>query len=223
MSYDTYHLIFVIGAILAGLMLVLAVTLFFYDRIPRVIGDLTGSTAKKAIEDIRQQNAKSGNKVHKTSTVNRDRGKITSKMTPSGRLAQKQTGEVGAIKTEKITTAKLNQNSQETVPLETAEATTILDQPAEATTILDQPAEATTILNQPAEATTILNQPAEAATLPHGNGDETMLLTPDHWAATVAASAAPPAPAPAPATPPVGGAFVIEYELTFIHSDELIA
>ena len=49
MTYEIYHWIFIGGAILAGLMLALTVLLFFRYRIPRVIGDLTGSTARKAI------------------------------------------------------------------------------------------------------------------------------------------------------------------------------
>ena len=184
MSYEIYHWIFIGGAILAGLMLALTVLLFFYLQIPRVIGDLTGSTARKAIEDIRQQNTQTGVKVHKTSQVNRDRGKVTAKITPGGRAVQQQTGGVSAMKTDKISTQKLSREAEQSM---------------EETLLLDQPAAATTVLQEPAAETTVLTP----------RQDETTLLSNQSWGA----------PAPAP----VGGAFVIEYELTFIHSDELIA
>ena len=173
MSYEIYHWIFIGAMIMAGLMLALTVFLFFYFQIPRVIGDLTGSNARKAIEDIRQQNTKTGVKVHKTSQVNRERGKVTAKMTAAGKVVEQHSGGVSAMKTGKISTQKLSQEAA---------------QPAAETTILDQPAAETTVLNPPR--------------------DETMLLTPQSWGA--------PAPAPAPS------GFMIEYELTFIHSDELI-
>ena len=163
MSYEIYHWIFIGAMIMAGLMLALTVFLFFYFQIPRVIGDLTGSNARKAIEDIRQQNTKTGVKVHKTSQVNRERGKVTAKMTAAGKVVEQHSGGVSAMKTGKISTQKLSQEAA-----------------------------------QPAAETTVLNPPR----------DETMLLTPQSWGA--------PAPAPAPS------GFMIEYELTFIHSDELI-
>ena len=50
MTYDVYRYIFLGGAGLAALCLILSIVLFFVLRIPSVIGDLTGSTAKKAIE-----------------------------------------------------------------------------------------------------------------------------------------------------------------------------
>ena len=50
MTYDIYRYIFIGGAVLAGLMLVLSIVLFIVLKIPSVIGDLSGSTAKKAIE-----------------------------------------------------------------------------------------------------------------------------------------------------------------------------
>ena len=60
MTYETYRLIFLVGAIAAGLMVIAAVVLFFVLKIPRVIGDLTGSTARKAIAGIRSQTEQNG-------------------------------------------------------------------------------------------------------------------------------------------------------------------
>ena len=55
MTYETYRLIFLVGAIAAGLMVI----------IPRVIGDLTGSTARKAIAGIRSQMEQNGGRDRK--------------------------------------------------------------------------------------------------------------------------------------------------------------
>ena len=157
MTYEIYHWIFIGGAILAGLMLVLTVLLFFLDQIPRVIGDLTGSTARKAIENIRQQNTKTGDKVYKSSSVNRERGKVTAKISSTGKLTGQNTGGTGAMRTDKLNTQKLAEqaalSSSETVLLEDpAQETTVLAVPAQETTVLDSFAE-TTVLCQPTNGT----------------------------------------------------------------------
>lgn len=56
MTYDVYMYVFYGGAALALLFLLLSVILFVALRIPSVIGELSGSTARKAIENIRKQN-----------------------------------------------------------------------------------------------------------------------------------------------------------------------
>ena len=109
MSYEIYRYIFIGAAILCGVMLAVSVFLFFFLKIPKVIGDLTGSTARKAIEEIRQQNESSGHKVYKTSLVNQERGKLTDKTSPSGNLYPAETDPLGgAMATEKIGTEQLN-------------------------------------------------------------------------------------------------------------------
>ena len=170
MSYDIYYKVFFIGgAVLAGVMLLLSVLLFFLLKIPHVLGDLTGANARRAIENIRNQNESSGDKVYKTSPVNRERGKITDKISPSGSLMRNPSGILGgAMATEKIST-------QELPP----EETTVLDATNE-TTVLDT-ANETTVLNSEAGETTVLDAQPDAA--------------------------------------PV---FQIEYEITYIHSEEVI-
>lgn len=161
MSYEIYRYIFYGGAILAGVMLVATVILFFVYKIPTVIGDLTGANARKAIENIRNQNESSGDKLYKTSQVNRERGKLTDKISPSGSLMKDPSGHfAGAMATEKISTQEL---------------------PPEETTVLDV-----------ANETTVLDT--------SGTGETTLLDAVD-----------------TPAT------FQIEFEITFIHTDEVIA
>lgn len=115
MTYEVYRYIFIGAAILCGILAVTSVFLFFYLKIPKVIGDLTGSTARKAIEEIRQQNESSGHKTYKTSLVNQERGKLTDKISPSGNLYPAGTDPLaGAMATEKIGTQQLEYSSNDT-------------------------------------------------------------------------------------------------------------
>ena len=65
---------------LAGLCFVLAVFFWFKHKIPSVIGDLSGKTARKSIERMRASNEKSGDKSFKPSYINAERGKLTETM-----------------------------------------------------------------------------------------------------------------------------------------------
>ena len=170
MSYEIYRYIFYGGAILAAVMLAVTVLLFFVYKIPTVIGDLTGANARKAIENIRNQNESSGDKLYKTSQVNRERGKLTDKISPSGSLMRDPSGVLGggAMATEKISTQELPQ----------VDETTVLE------------SDATTVLGS--NETTVLGNA--------GAGETTVLVAED--------------------TPAV---FQIEYEITFIHTNEVIA
>lgn len=51
MTYEIYQRLFIISLILAGLMFVLSIVLFFVLKIPAVIGYLTGKTTKHSIEN----------------------------------------------------------------------------------------------------------------------------------------------------------------------------
>ena len=105
MSYEVYRYIFIGAAILCGAMLITSILLFILLKIPKVIGDLTGRTARKAIENIRNQNESSGDKTYRSSLVNQARGKLTDKISPSGRLMRNPTDHLGgAMATEKIGT-----------------------------------------------------------------------------------------------------------------------
>ena len=176
MTYDIYRYIFFGGAGLAGLSLIIAVILFFVLKIPSVIGDLTGSTARKAIENIRNQNESSGDKTYKSSAVNRERGKLTDKITPTGTLIKNPTDLMGgAMATTKIGTQQLAAEAQQ------AYETSLLE---------DNGSNETTVLNTSASGageTTVLEQTVVEQGVDNSN------------------------------------AFVIEYEITFIHTDEVIA
>ena len=68
--------------IIAGVLLVIAIFLWFFFKIPSVMGDLSGRTAKKSIEKMRQANTGSGNKSYRSSATNVARGKLTETMAP---------------------------------------------------------------------------------------------------------------------------------------------
>lgn len=183
MTYEIYRYIFLGGAILAGIMLVVSVLVFFLLKIPNVIGDLTGANARKAIENIRNQNETSGNKTYRTSQVNQERGKITDKISQSGKLIKSPSHSLhGAMNTEKIGTQKLQNDAG-------ANETTVLGAPIASgneTTVLGTP------MTSGNETTVLRHEPV---------GNETTVLS----------------------APSFDSAFVVEYEITYIHTDEVIA
>lgn len=86
MDYNSFMTLCYAAAGASILFAVISVLLFLKLRIRAVIGDISGSTAKKAIENIRNQNAQTKSKAHKSSPVNQARGRVTDKITPSGNL-----------------------------------------------------------------------------------------------------------------------------------------
>jgi len=165
MSYEIYRYIFIGAAILCGAMIVTSILLFILLKIPKVIGDLTGRTARKAIENIRNQNESSGDKTYRSSLVNQERGKLTDKISPSGRLIRNPTDLLGgAMATEKIGTQQL-----------VSDETTVLDSGNETTVLTDEL---------------------------ENSGNETTLLSQTDISNNV---------------------FEIEYEITYIHTNEIIS
>lgn len=119
----------------SGVLLVAAVALFFLLEIRKVIGDVSGSTAKKAIENIRQQNEQTGNKAYKPSPVNKSRGKVTDKISNSGRMVAHSAGLEVSVGTSELDDLALSVPASETTVLsenlpEAASETTVLNQPA---------------------------------------------------------------------------------------------
>lgn len=143
MTYEIYRYIFLGGAILSGVMFVTSVVMFILLKIPTVIGDLTGANARKAIANIRLHNENTGEKTYRTSQVNRERGKLTDKISASGRLENNPSrGLHGAMATEKISTQQLPQTEETSVLCENNEQdfqTAVLDNESctSETTLLD--------------------------------------------------------------------------------------
>lgn len=107
MSSTEYMMICYIAAALCILSFLITLFIFFKLNILGVIGDLSGTTARKGIESIRNENARTGNKAHKTSYVNRERGRLTDRITPSGNLSPQGEEVELSVGTEKFNTGKL--------------------------------------------------------------------------------------------------------------------
>lgn len=201
MTAGTFTLLSYIAYGAAGLMVALAVLFFFLFKIPEVIGDLSGRTARKNIAKIRSANERSGDKSFTPGRVNEDRGKLTKSMRldetsakgtvdlKSSQNTTRLAGE-GAAATDLLndrggfireetdalpgadeTTPLTQVGAEETAPLREAEETTPLRE-AEETAPLRE-AEETAPLAGPAQAAPI---PAETAPLAAAAAEETTRL-----------------------------------------------
>ena len=127
MTVELLQTLSMVAYIAAGVLFLVAVALFFLLDVPKLYGDVSGRTAKKAIEAIRQQNESTGNKAYKPSAVNAERGKLTDKITPSGRLQSQTAGLPVSVGTEKFATSTLAPQPNETTVLESeSNETTVL-------------------------------------------------------------------------------------------------
>ena len=89
MSVESIQTVSMVLYIIAGIFLVVSVALFLFLQIPRVVGDLTGRSARKGIENIRRGNA-SGENVRNHIRINH-------------RKMQQEVGSTEKFKTEKTT------------------------------------------------------------------------------------------------------------------------
>lgn len=128
MTVELLQIISLVSFIIAGVLLLLGIALFFLLDVPKLYGDISGRTAKKAIEAIRQQNESSGNKAYKPSAVNAERGKLTDKISHSGSVVGKTSGSGISVGTEKLHTDVLAAKANETTVLNNGtNETTVLE------------------------------------------------------------------------------------------------
>ncbi len=121
MTYETYRYIFIVGAILSGIMLAVAVLLFFLLHIPTVIGDITGRNARRGIEEIRGRNFGAGNKSAKLSSSAGTGAKQAGKSSAVVRPVARSFTATGRMGTAKLSTVELLHSAQETTLLKNAE------------------------------------------------------------------------------------------------------
>lgn len=132
MSVEVLQIITLVFFVLSGALFVISICLFFAYNIPGVIGNLTGVTAKKAIEDIK---AKSENADKNRASYSKlIKSKSTEKISGSGNIGRntgpfrhgKSTKKLGKVWEKTAPLGKKNLN--ETVRLDTSEVreTTIL-------------------------------------------------------------------------------------------------
>lgn len=76
---------------IAAISFALAIFLWFRFKIPSVIGDLSGRTAKQSIARMRASNERAGGQGYKPSAANVSRGKLTDTMQHSRKLTADST------------------------------------------------------------------------------------------------------------------------------------
>ncbi len=91
---QAYEICFYGGLVLAILLLIATGVLFIVLKIPKVIGELTGSTAKKAMKEMKDGTAKPGSFARKEQEkyYNMGSGKITAKEAVSSKEERKARG-----------------------------------------------------------------------------------------------------------------------------------
>ena len=87
---ETLQNLSIISFAIAAVCFVLAIFFWFFFKIPIVISDLSGRTARKSIAKMRVVNEKTGVKVYKESKINAERGKVTAKIPNSGKINGKK-------------------------------------------------------------------------------------------------------------------------------------
>ena len=89
-TYEILSRISVICFVIAGVMFSCACILWVVFKIPVVIGNLTGRTARASIARIRKVNEERGGQGYKPSVINVSRGKLTGPMQGSPNAVGKQ-------------------------------------------------------------------------------------------------------------------------------------
>ena len=130
---DILNIISLVSFVLAGILLVLAVVLFFVFKIPSVWGDLSGKNARKSIERMRQNNEKTGKKAHVPSNVNLQRGKLTDKIQETQKSNIKDDEQTAVLNNSNITSELKDTNATEILVYTNATALLVDDN---ATTLL---------------------------------------------------------------------------------------
>lgn len=141
MTYEIYQYIFYGSLIMCIIMLVLSIVLFFVFKIPKIVGFLTGATARKAIKSINEHTEQS-----MSQRLKQKKGKSHNEIdfSSSGKLMKKTNVSMDSDSpvTEKFKTESLAPYNE----------TTVLNQRGDETTVLSQMSslEETSVLNNEA-------------------------------------------------------------------------
>lgn len=123
-----------ISYIAAGVFAAATAALWFLFKIPSVIGDLSGRSAKKSIEKMRVHNEKTGKKSYRSSAENEKRGKLTEKMDRKNDSKPGKSYETGVLSENNPQKRQI----EETELLTEGEATSPLDEGAETEPLYEQ-------------------------------------------------------------------------------------
>lgn len=162
-TIELLQLLSIIAFISAGVIFLVAVALFFLLNIPKITGDLSGRTARKAIE-----------KKKKNSLEGISNDAIPANM--RGNPAEAVTFSHG-IGTEKIASMRLSKQNP-AVQKSSGSQTTVLEPPGSQTTVLESPGSQTTVLETSGSQTTVLESPGSQIDMSESSGNQTTLLKP---------------------------------------------
>lgn len=137
--FQTYRLMSLISIIVCVIFLILSLILFIKFNIPKIIGNITGFTAKRAVKRMREENKDREKNANKVVQFKAQNSKTTQKFKPikNAYMAPTESGE------KQIVTARLDHsgyNDRNTHSMKPTYVTTILGNPNEAyqTTVLNE-------------------------------------------------------------------------------------
>lgn len=203
MSIELLQNLSLASYVLAGVFFMVSVILFFRLDILKLIGDFTGANERKAIESMRLQNENAGEKSYKSMRSSTARGRLTDKISPSGRLIHNTSEIMPSATTEKFSTLELMTSANETTVLNAEmNETTVLSSGMNETTVLSPGMSETTVLSSGMNETTVLSQ----GMLRFG---DTVDLLEDN-------------PVSEPEMPVLTGIFRLDIEMSFLGSTEIV-
>lgn len=193
MSIELLQNLSLASYVLAGVFFMVSVILFFRLDILKLIGDFTGANERKAIESMRLQNENASENSYKFMRSSTAKGRLTDKISPSGRLMHNTSEIMPSATTEKFSTLELMPSANET---------TVLSAGMNETTVLSPGMSETTVLSPVMNETTVLSQGML------GFGDTVDLLEDN--------------PVLEPEMPALTGIFRLDIEMSFMGSTEIV-
>ncbi len=183
MSVELLQILSLISYILAGLFLLLAIVLFFYLKVPSLWGEVSGRTARKAIEAMKWKNEEAGPKALPTAISHEPTAsKLTAKIAKANQLQAEEEAKpkervplVASEQKPPLRSAPVNKTAPaESAP--TAEATASSVPPESVSRIEDS--QAHPMEEAPMGETGRLSktEPGETAPLPKTESGETSVL-----------------------------------------------
>ncbi len=125
MSIEMLQNISLSAFVVSGILLVIAIVLFFTLGIPQVIGDLSGATARKAIEDIRLQSQNNERRRYQNMCFQMEESQITEQMTEQIQVSQMSNEGTVVLHTSNEGTMVLQQTPHFSVDVEIGFAETL--------------------------------------------------------------------------------------------------
>ena len=213
MSIELLQNLSLASYVLAGVFFMVSVILFFRLDILKLIGDFTGANERKAIESMRLQNENAGEKSYKSMRSSTARGRLTDKISPSGRLIHNTSEIMPSATTEKFSTLELMTSANET---------TVLNAEMNETTVLSSGMNETTVLSPGMSETTVLSPGMSETTVLSSGMNETTVLSQGMLRFGDTVDLLEDNPVSEPEMPVLTGIFRLDIEMSFLGSTEIV-